>query len=148
VLKQDRAQAMSPTEALDGTVQRSMLRSFSMSLIMIHTGASDMILCDILRSFFCFGCLRNPTNNYTGLYRKQGKVALFGWVLMLVFLGIVVANSFISGSINALLSYISFGMGVVMLAMITYAHINCDYLEGVDDHPSGWMTTQEGMVQL
>jgi hypothetical protein len=64
---------------------------------------------------------------------------------MLVFLGIVVANSFISGSINAILSYVSFAMGVVMLGMLSFAHINCDYLENVPDHPSGCMTNQEGM---
>lgn len=78
----------------------------------------------------------------------KGKIAMMGWVTLLVFLSLVVAVAFVSGDIRKVLSYVNFGLGFTACSLIVTAHMNNDYMEAIEDHPSGILTCQEGRDAL
>lgn len=88
---------------------------------------------------------------YIGNSPKQGYrgiIAIAGWITLLIFLAFVVAVAFVSGDIRTVISYFNFGLGLVSCGLITYAHLNNDYMEGIEDHPAGILTCQEARDAL
>eukprot|EP00124_Ichthyophonus_hoferi_P003574 Ihof_evm3s316 gene=Ihof_evmTU3s316 len=74
----------------------------------------------------------------------RGKVALFGWCSVFIFLIVAVAQSFITDkNVAHGLSYLALGLASVACVTLVFAHAKNHYLDGIPDEPSGMLTLEE-----
>eukprot|EP00124_Ichthyophonus_hoferi_P002557 Ihof_evm9s178 gene=Ihof_evmTU9s178 len=74
----------------------------------------------------------------------RGKVALFGWITVFLFLIVAVAQSFITDIVVAdALSYLALALASVSCVTLSFAHLSNDYMNGIPDEPSGMLTLEE-----
>ena len=77
----------------------------------------------------------------------KGLMSLIGWILLIMFLFLAVAEAFISNEdIADAVSYAALGIAVVSNALLIVSHTNNKHLEGLEEN--SWLTTEEAMGAL
>eukprot|EP00123_Amoebidium_parasiticum_P016499 comp23459_c0_seq2/m.39174 comp23459_c0_seq2/g.39174 ORF comp23459_c0_seq2/g.39174 comp23459_c0_seq2/m.39174 type:complete len:590 (-) comp23459_c0_seq2:428-2197(-) len=71
----------------------------------------------------------------------RGKIALLGWMLATVFLVFSIATAFIAKA--DAISYVALALVFSAVVCLVYAHSNNSFMDGIPDHPSGFLSLNE-----